>query len=140
MQMTQKKDNLNALLPTTDSLGTVLIVEDNRELLLMTEEFFNLIGYHTLSAMNAPAAIEILKERPDVDLLFTDIIMPERISGLELAEIAKRMCPNIKVLLTSAHPIESLVTKDYSRELSFIMKPYNYMQLVEKVHSTRTLH
>lgn len=121
-------------------IGKVLIVEDNKELLLMTQEFFNMIGYEVFSAPDAPKAIDILRENPGIDLLFSDIIMPERISGIELAEMAKRMCPDIKVLLTSAHPIETLVSKKYARELDFIQKPYNYMQLVEKVDGMRTIH
>lgn len=123
----------------TDTIGTALIVEDNKELLLMAEEFFNMIGYQVFSATNAPEAIEILRTQ-SIDLLFTDVIMPERISGIELAEMTKRISPDTKVLLTSAHPIETLVSKRYSQELDFIIKPYNYMQLVNKVHGLRTLH
>lgn len=122
-----------------DTIGTALIVEDNKELLLMAEEFFSMIGYQVFSATNAPEAIEILRTQ-SIDLLFTDVIMPERISGIELAEMTKRISPDTKVLLTSAHPIETLVSKRYSQELDFIIKPYNYMQLVNKVHGLRTLH
>lgn len=126
-------------IPTTDVIGTALVVEDNKELLLMTEEFFNMIGYQVFTATDAPKALEILRTT-HIDLLFTDIIMPERISGIELAEMAKRISPQTKVLLTSAHPIETLVSKRYSQELAFLQKPYNYMQLVNKVDSLRTLH
>lgn len=125
--------------PSVDTIGTVLIVEDNKELLLMAQEFFNMIGYQVFSATNAPDAIQILRHE-SIDLLFTDVIMPERISGIELAEMTKRLSPDTKVLLTSAHPIETLVSKRYSQELDFIIKPYNYMQLVSKVHGLRTLH
>lgn len=138
-QVIPKSQNV-APQPSEQFIGKVLIVEDNKELLLMTQEFFNMIGYEVYSAPDAPKALDILRDTPGIDLLFSDIIMPERISGLELAEMAKRMCPEIKILLTSAHPIETLVSKKYARELDFIQKPYNYMQLVEKVDGMRTLH
>jgi PAS domain S-box-containing protein len=82
---------------------TVLAVEDNAPLRRMVVRQLHELGYRPLEAENAAAALAVL-EREHVELLFSDVVMPGELSGLELARAAVRRWPGIKVVLTSGFP------------------------------------
>ena len=80
---------------------TILVVDDETELRRLVEEYLSRLGYRTLGAENARDALGALKSGQDIDLLFSDIVMPGGMSGEVLAEQAIQMRPGIKVLLTT---------------------------------------
>lgn len=80
---------------------TVLIVDDEDFLVELAVSQLEELGYHTLSAASGEDALDILKDTPNIDLLFTDIIMPGKLDGFDLVRAAKRSHPSMKVLLTS---------------------------------------
>jgi PAS domain S-box-containing protein len=82
---------------------TVLAVEDNAPLRRIVVRQLTELGYRALEAESASAALAIL-ENTDVDLLFSDVVMPGELSGLELARTAVAKRPNLRVLLTSGFP------------------------------------
>jgi len=82
---------------------TVLVVEDNAQLRQATMRQLVELGYRVLEAEHAAAALAILSgER--VDLLFTDVVMPGNMDGVDLARHALALRPGLKVLLTSGFP------------------------------------
>ncbi len=109
----------------------VLVVDDesdNRELaqLALVEQ-----GYRVLTAPNAEVALAIMRAVvPDV--LFTDIIMPGDVNGLELAKAAKRLHPSIKVIITSGYDfmLRDASTRQFGKVLQ---KPYRVLQLVAEI-------
>ncbi len=80
---------------------TVLIVDDEDLLVDLAVTQLEELGYHTLCAGNAAQALEILKADPDIDLLLSDIIMPGKLDGYDLALTAKQIRPSLKILMTS---------------------------------------
>jgi len=82
---------------------TILIVEDNQVLRRVAVRQLQALGYRTLEAEEATAALAILEQHP-VDLLFTDIVMPGPMGGMQLAEQARERWPALRVLLTSGFP------------------------------------
>jgi two-component system NtrC family sensor kinase len=83
--------------------GTVLLVEDNADVAEVGAGFFRQLGYRVRSVVNAQAALAALRLDSDVDLVFSDILMPGSMNGLDLArEIATRF-PAIPVLLTTGY-------------------------------------
>jgi two-component system NtrC family sensor kinase len=83
--------------------GTVLLVEDNADVAEVGAGFFSQLGYRVRSVVNAQAALAALRLDSDVDLVFSDILMPGSMNGLDLArEIATRF-PAIPVLLTTGY-------------------------------------
>jgi signal transduction histidine kinase/CheY-like chemotaxis protein len=86
---------------------TVLAVEDNPGLRNLVVKQLTQLGYRCLEAEDGPSAMKIL-EQQRVDLVFTDVIMPNGMSGYELGRAAKTRWPAIKVLLTSGFPEEKL--------------------------------
>jgi two-component system NtrC family sensor kinase len=106
-----------------EPLGTVLLVEDNSDVAEVGAGLLRQLGYRVRSVANAQAAIAALRLDPDVDLVFSDILMPGGMNGLDLArEIGDRF-PEIPVLLTTGY---SASAKDaVLRGLVVLQKPYD---------------
>jgi PAS domain S-box-containing protein len=81
--------------------GTVLVVEDSRDVAEVTSSLLEQLGYRVVRAENAAEALRHLQQGIGVDLLFSDIVMPGAINGLGLAQICRERFPDIPVLLTS---------------------------------------
>lgn len=80
---------------------TILIVDDEDLLVDLAVTQLEELGYQTLCAGNAAQALEILKANPKIDLLLSDIIMPGKLDGYDLALAAKQIRPSVKILMTS---------------------------------------
>src|SRR5215831_1541642 len=123
-----------ASLPATDGRGTVLVVEDDQDVLAVTAECLRDLGYHVVTAVDAARALEILRGDQPVNLLFSDVIMPGGMNGTQLAVEARRIRPELKVLLTSGYTAAAL-----SREhglpdnLNVVEKPYQREELAKKL-------
>jgi PAS domain S-box-containing protein len=102
---------------------TVLAVEDNAGLRRIVVRQLKELGYRVLEAENAHTALEML-ENEQVDLLFTDIVMPGGASGYELAQMALSRWPGIKILLTSGFPDNKIHRSETSSNLRLLSKPY----------------
>lgn len=112
---------------------TILVVEDQKDLLDLTTDYLSSLGYKTLSALSAHNALDLLKQNK-IDLLFSDIIMPGFLSGTQLANEAQRIQPDIKVLLTTGYPKSALKGKDLPRYHDLVLtKPYNIRDLNFKI-------
>jgi CheY-like chemotaxis protein len=91
------------------------------------------LGYRTLVARTGPEAMAILDHEGCVDLLFTDIVMPAGISGVDLARAALRSRPDLKILLTSGYAGAEPEAQSARREFPFIAKPYRAPALSRKL-------
>ena len=78
--------------------------------------------------------MSILERRTDIDLLFTDVVMPKGMSGIELARLARELRPGLKVIVASGYPIPALRER-YGRieNLAFVNKPYRLAELVKGI-------
>ena len=83
---------------------TILVVEDNDKLRAVAVQQLTELGYRVLAADGVPAALRILEQPEAIELLFTDIVMPGGVNGIELAQSAIALRPQLKVLLTSGFP------------------------------------
>ena len=81
--------------------GTVLVVEDSRDVADVTSAMLEQLGYRVVRAENAAEALRHLRQGIEFDLLFSDIVMPGAVDGLGLAQICRERFPDIPVLLTS---------------------------------------
>ena len=119
-------------IPTGDE--TVLIVDDEIELLELAEKFFTQLGYTTQTAENGAQALEILKTNTDFDLIFSDVVMPGGINGYELAEQATTLNPHIKILLTSGFTSRTMIKEGQKKfESNLLSKPYRKSELAQRV-------
>ena len=86
-----------------DAQGTVLLVEDSREVADVTSTLLEQLGYRVVRAENAAEALRHLQQGIHFDLLFSDIVMPGPMNGLALAQTCRDSFPDIPVLLTSGY-------------------------------------
>ncbi len=109
--------------PQSEAAGTVLLVEDNADVAEVGAGYLRQLGYRVRSVANAQAALAALRLDAEVDLVFSDILMPGGMNGLDLAhEIAVRF-PGIPVLLTTGY---SASAQDAVRQgLVVLQKPYD---------------
>jgi PAS domain S-box-containing protein len=115
----------------TRARETILVVEDDERVRQLTIKRLKLIGYQVLEAHDGPSALEMLRRGDEVDLVFTDLIMPGGLSGREVAIRAREMKPGIKVLLTSGYAEELVHGDELQRErLKVLRKPYQQADLV----------
>ena len=112
----------------------VLVVDDNNGVLEEAVEQLTSLGYGVVSASSGTEALEVLQRNPDVDLLFTDVVMPGSIGGRALAERAVQMRPGLKVLFASGYFEGALVGKgDLDTDVQFLTKPYIKRELSKKI-------
>ncbi len=115
--------------------GTVLITEDDPDVLTVAVETLRALGYEVYSAANASEAMTILRRDTPIDVLFTDIVMPNGMNGIELARKAKQLRPEIRVLLASGY---SRPGDEIESDAKFIPKPYQMPELARQLETMIT--
>jgi signal transduction histidine kinase len=82
---------------------TILVVEDEEDVRAATADLLSALGYEVLSSADAEQAATLIENGAHIDLLFTDVIMPGRVSSLELSEMVRRKLPQAQILFTSGY-------------------------------------
>jgi CheY-like chemotaxis protein len=115
----------------------VLIVEDEPDLIDVAASLFTSMGYEVTTATSGQEAMEVL-ERDEFDILFTDVVMPNGISGIELASYARAQHPNTKIMLASGYPLPALKQRHGNElnEFAFVNKPYRLSDLARALRTT----
>ena len=123
-----------ASLPSASGRGTILVVEDDEDVLAVTAESLTELGYRVVTAVNAAQALEILRGDQPIDLLFSDVIIPGGTNGAQLAVTARHVRPNLKVLLTSGYTAAALsLEHGLADNLNVVGKPYQRDELAKKL-------
>ena len=117
---------------------TILVVEDEEMLREFVAEALTTLGYQVLTAANGREALEVWSvHRDDIDLLLTDVVMPESVSGRQLAHTLIVDKPDLKVIFTSGYSAELLGAEfEQETEHGFLAKPY----LPDRLASTVAAH
>lgn len=118
----------------SESPARILIVEDYPDVLAIAVESLEALGYQVAVAHDGKEALELLRQGEPVDLLFTDLVMPGGINGVDLAQRARALRPDLKVLLTSGYRDRAGST-DAQAIAAFPMlpKPYRFKDLAVKI-------
>ena len=126
--------------PQTESLRpgtgheTILLVEDDEEVLAVAAESLRELGYKVLTAGNAAQGLEILRGDQPIDLLLSDVIMPGGMNGVQLAVEARRISPKLKVLLASGYTAAALsLEHGLQNNLDIVEKPFRREELAQKL-------
>ncbi|HTB85088.1 MAG TPA: response regulator [Candidatus Sulfotelmatobacter sp.] len=115
----------------------ILLVEDDEAVRLMTRLTLERHGYRIIEACSGRKALEMWHAGPlEIDLLLTDIVMPEGIDGRRLAELLREQTPALKVVFVSGYSL-NVISKDTEffkrRNNYFLQKPYPAHVLIETV-------
>jgi signal transduction histidine kinase/ActR/RegA family two-component response regulator len=123
-------------LPATASSGDrskVLLVEDDDRVRAFAEEALRDLGYEVVAAENATEALARFSREPDVDLLLTDVVMPDT-NGRELAEQMLKLRPGLPVLYMTGFTRNAVVHNGMlDPGVNFMAKPFTVDQLATKV-------
>jgi signal transduction histidine kinase/CheY-like chemotaxis protein len=113
----------------------ILVVDDNEDLLEVTSAMLTTFGYQVLCARNGAEAIQMFESGQEFDLLFSDVVMPNGMSGVELAREARRLSKGIKILLTSGYAENVLERHGAVDEFPIIDKPFRLADLAGRLRS-----
>jgi len=113
---------------------SVLVVEDNDDVRELAVSVLGLAGYAVLSAASGEQALQLIEGGAEVSLLFTDVIMPGGMNGLELIEKARRLHPGLPVLVTTGY-MDDLPERGRPTDLKILAKPYRHETLLEQVQA-----
>jgi PAS domain S-box-containing protein len=129
-----------AIVPVQTALkqgGTVLVVDDEADLLEIALAYLQELGYTALQATDGVSALEIAARSGDIDLLVTDVIMPGGMNGVELARKVQQMSPKTKVIFSSGFPADAL--EERSGKLfggHLLRKPYQRAEFIAAIRNT----
>ncbi len=119
----------------TEPEKTILVVDDDREVREVALALLEAAGYRVIEAVSGDDAYRFLVAHPDlrIDLLFTDVVMPGRLDGIDLAHAARLLRPGLRVLFTSGFP--NLVREHADEELrdQVMRKPYRAVDLCRAI-------
>ena len=92
------------------------------------------LGYKVVLAVDGREAVMKLRTNPEIDMLFTDIVMPGGMSGWEVAELAQQMRPGLPTVFTSGYALEALVDQGRAPMKSMVLtKPYRKAELAHRL-------
>jgi PAS domain S-box-containing protein len=113
---------------------TILLVEDDPRLRRVLSKRLRGLGYEIIEADSGAAAMAELATRPEVAMIFTDMVMPGGMTGYEVAQAALAIKPDIKILFTSGYA-EPAIARLGVKTGAWLKKPYTAEELAEKVRS-----
>ena len=115
---------------------TVLLAEDDPDLLRVAEVTLRLGGYRVLAAADGPEALTLAEKHPQIDLLFTDVMLPHGMNGRELADELARRRPGLPVVFASGYS-EDIVQHRGAivAGLRLVTKPYRFEQVADALRS-----
>jgi CheY-like chemotaxis protein len=112
----------------------ILVAEDDTLVMKLTVRRLQRMGHQVLQAGDGHTALELFKQFPDIDLVFSDVVMAGGMSGYDLANAIRAIDPKKRILLTSGYA-ENIVnaTKLAQVGLSLLRKPYRQQDLVDAI-------
>jgi PAS domain S-box-containing protein len=110
--------------------GTVLLVEDNPEVANASTGLLEQLGYQVRWVSDAPSALlEIERDGIDIDIVFSDIVMPGKMDGMDLAKIIRQRRPDLPILLVTGYS----ETTRFNTEFPILRKPYQLHELSQQL-------
>jgi len=130
---TERLADSGCVLPMGTAQEVILVVEDDNTVRRVTVDSLRDLGYTVYEADGATAAMRVLQTRPEVMLLFTDIVMPDG-NGRKLADEALELRPQLKVLFTTGYTRNAIVHNGVlDAGVELLSKPYSIEQLAFKI-------
>jgi PAS domain S-box-containing protein len=113
---------------------TILVVEDDQRVRRVSMRCLKELGYAVIEVDSGPAALRMLDQRDSIDLVFTDVVMPGGMTGLDLAQEVRRRWPKLKVLFTSGYADPARIEGGtLTANDGWLGKPYSRADLASKL-------
>jgi len=115
---------------------TILLVEDEHPVRDVMREVLSRLGYQVLEAGTGLEALELWESRQkEIDMLFADVVLPDGLSGPQLADILRASAPDLKVLFTSGHSAKLAFRGRRRSSIKLLQKPFRPQELAEAMRS-----
>jgi signal transduction histidine kinase/ActR/RegA family two-component response regulator len=111
----------------------VLMVEDDDSVAQLVEEMLRELDYDVRRVGDAPSALEALRAEEAFDLVFSDMVMPGDVGGLDLARDISRLRPDLPVILTTGYSAAAAAAANEGRRV--LVKPYRIDALASELHA-----
>lgn len=111
----------------TNSKKTILVVDDNVDMLETTVQLLRILGFNTLQATNGEEGLKILEAGSKIDLILTDVVMPGPVRSIDLAEHAREIDSTIKVIYATGYGDTSKML--VGEIANIIEKPFEFDKL-----------
>lgn len=105
----------------------VLLVDDNPDLLEIASTLFEFHGCNVLTARTGDEAFDIIRQRDDIDVLFSDVVMPG-MNGLELGRLTRELRPEVRIILVSGY-VANVGGLEHLLDFDFLLKPYRFSDI-----------
>jgi PAS domain S-box-containing protein len=121
--------------PQAEGQEVILVVEDEADVRIIATRFLGAVGYRVVAAASAREALNLLLVNPNVDLLFSDVVLGSGMDGMELAREARRLRPELPILLSSGYQGPSVEQHHGEAAATFelLRKPYRREQLLAAI-------
>lgn len=129
--------DLTRVRPKRSNQGQVLLVEDDDEVAALVSEMLGQLGFEVTRAASAAAALGALADGRSVDVVFSDIMMPGGMNGVELAREIRNRRSDIPVLLTSGYA-EASAHDAHAAGIQILAKPYHIDELAAALSAARS--
>ena len=129
--------DLTMIRPRKSNQGQVLLVEDDNEVAALVSEMLGQLGYDVTRASSAAAALGALADGRPIDLIFSDIMMPGGMNGVELAREIRTRRSDIPILLTSGYA-EASVHEAEAAGIEILPKPYHIDELAAALAAAKS--
>jgi DNA-binding NtrC family response regulator len=114
----------------------ILVVEDNPEILSACQRALEIQGFQVVTALNGRDAIARLSEELPFDLLFSDIVLPGDMSGIDVQREAHLLQPTIKSILTTGFAEAASVGNESAvKDTDILRKPYSRKDLMDRIEA-----
>ncbi|MEX0618552.1 MAG: ATP-binding protein [Pseudohongiellaceae bacterium] len=125
-QKVNRPPGVRTALTIDPSKFTILVVEDDDSVRDAAERILKKLGFGTLLAGDGESGLQLVKTTPRIDLVFSDVIMPGAMTGVELALAVREQRPGLPVLLTTGYADTALVGREHlKQEFPCLSKPYD---------------
>lgn len=114
---------------------TILVVEDEASVRLAISDYLTQQGFIVFQAAGATGAIDVISLHPEIDLVFTDLLMPGDMDGLGLVDWLLKRRPGLPVVVTSGvwERVSTMAEFSRNQALSYFTKPYLYDAVARKI-------
>jgi PAS domain S-box-containing protein len=127
-------DEGEALALPEGAAETILVVEDDDAVRVYSVEILRELGYRVLEAHDGPSALRLLERQSQIDLLFSDVVLPGGMTGAQVAAEAARLKPGLKVLFTTGYARNAIIHNGrLDKGVELLTKPFTYADLASKV-------
>lgn len=129
-----RKDEEDTKRFASSGAETILVVEDEPALRELARAMLERLGYQVLMAGSGPEAMKVWDRHGNhIKLVITDMVMPEGMSGMDLAQQLHRFKPDLKIIIASGYSMEESETVFFAKGVKYLQKPYTHVSLSKAI-------